>query len=280
MAGPTIQTLDYEKIGPGTLPAEIWLLIIDDSLTNPELKQVRLVSTAFYDYATPHLFRHVYFSLNEPNMKALANIAASPHLRNHVKSLYIDPAVYYDRVVESAESYASKGEEYFSQLLGTTPEVKEPRLSATMLRKMLIAYPEEQVARNLKLPVDLVRQFRAGFRSYNDQSRYQGSFGAARERHWDACFVDALILFKNVTNVELHITWKDASASALKEYLYPSLHETNGTSNYRSCFRGPGPMARNMHPLHLPPQVGPRTFQFVVPTVSRLFRGLFVSETP
>ena len=127
-----------------TLPNEIWKLVTSH-LDNATLKNARLVNSAFKDFSTPRLYRHVCLSVTRENLQNLLRLSKNEELSQHVQVLYLDLTTYLPNI--SPEQYAQWMEQEFYSYTGfhTRSTGNTGPLSAAKLLKVLETNPASKL---------------------------------------------------------------------------------------------------------------------------------------
>ena len=116
----------------GPLPQELWNVVIS-GLENNDLKNVRLVSLAFRDFASPYLFKTAYFSVIPENIGNIMAWSRDEELRKYVRVLRLDTAAYTPRISSDAE-YASWMSRAFESLYDLPPQLSGPLHGQNLLK--------------------------------------------------------------------------------------------------------------------------------------------------
>jgi hypothetical protein len=259
------------------VPQEIWENIIKvGDLSGATLKALRLTTSFLKDFATPELFKVACVSVNKANIIAFEHILASPHLSRHIQTLVLDAATYESRI--TTKKYADRAAKYFKEVLG----LKEPGyLSASNLREVL----EDETSNTA-----FGQLFRAGFVSYYTRAEFQDTMFSEAQQvrqepgRWHPTldwinptrqimrplFHDIFYSCPKLCRVELSTRWESTTNEPLRQFLAATLTPaelgtitagvplspiTQQAGVAQSLFSGPGPLARSLHPLSLPPCV-------------------------
>lgn len=245
-------------------PAEVWEIILDSScLQRADLKRIRLVARLLNDIVTARLFEQVCFSANGENLYALNQLLQSESLIRHVNTLLIDTTVY--PYPESKQHYAQMAQHHFHSNLALTT----PPFHAQNLENILNGSAHEEIpGYSWPQSADI---FCMGYRKYESAARFQENYISS-----DQCYVDLVHVLSSLSHLR--------TVALLPQWHLPSCHlqqlsTTTLDSNFRTeiknspslseliasrsqfrplehrgwVFTGPGPTARFMHPLHMPP---------------------------
>ena len=116
------------------LPDEMWKLVISH-MQNEDLKNARLVNTAFKELSTPQLFSHACLSLTPENLENLLELTKNHELSQYVQVLYLDLTTYFPNMTPSEFAHRMQAEfDAYSAFF--SPQVTGP-LSAAKLLKVL-----------------------------------------------------------------------------------------------------------------------------------------------
>ena len=124
------------------LPNEIWKLVISN-LENATLKTTRQVNSAFKDFATPKLFRHVCLSLGSDNQCNLMDLADSEDLSHHVQVMYLDLTTYASNM--TPREYAQWMSAHLETYAGLPQSEDVGPLSSSKLYKVLESNPAKDL---------------------------------------------------------------------------------------------------------------------------------------
>lgn len=259
---------------------EIWgLVILQPLLDRKDLKNIRLVCTAFRDFATPRLYKQVSFSLIRENVSSLRNIGKSPSLFSLVETIDLDNSIFMP--VPTIHTYCELATSHFEKYLG--PQAKGP-FSESNLRAVMSASPSTKLPDQfLSKPLSLA--FQHGFRLNHARSEYRIKFG-----HDVKGIIPRLKKliepFKNLKSVNMYQEWHRSNLihgqpcdRMFKAYLKKHLKTTTFdliagltvddkeidvdiVPTDMSLFVGPGVAARTMDPLWVPPTYPPRPHSF------------------
>ena len=99
-------------------------------MENRDLKNARLISQGWKDFATPHLFRHAVFSLVAENVANLRKLADSD-LGRHIERLHLDATAFVRTMTPS--TYADYMSHWFAKLLQMEVPICGPLCQGNLL---------------------------------------------------------------------------------------------------------------------------------------------------
>jgi F-box domain len=116
----------------GPLPPELWTAVLAKA-DHRSLKNARRVNTTFRDLATPFLFDHIVYSVDEKNIRNLRLLSRS-NLSKHVQFMYLDTTSYRQAI--DTRRYAQLTSGYFGAAFNLGLQKSGP-LSESALLKIL-----------------------------------------------------------------------------------------------------------------------------------------------
>ena len=135
------------------MPVEL-LHQICENLTQPDLRNCRLVCRHFRFTAEKFLFRHILLRRNAESFMRLRLIANHPEIRNHVRSLCYDPRLFSSPFYEDFETWYSAvlGYDHWSHsaVMDYAPKLKRKELEAHY-QKYCALYHSDQITRNYEV---------------------------------------------------------------------------------------------------------------------------------
>lgn len=244
------------------LPLEIWTIVLKDTcLREPDLKNIRATCKDFRDIVTPKLFQKVCFSVHSSNQWNLSQLLCAKHLVQHVNILVIDTTVYRST---DMHTYARMAEKHFQNNLGLTmPGFLRHNLLAVLVGDSPAMFPWD----NPK-SADI---FNAGYRHHQSAAMVQDNY-----LQHDSCYEDLIVVLfclNQLCCIYLSYDWHPTNKH-VEQFANPVLDAAieNQIGNNESpselivprpwfeplyqrgwVFDGPGALARNFHPLHVPP---------------------------
>ena len=217
---PPAATDEFDK---KKFPDEIWKTVISN-LPNTDLKQARLVNSAFSEFATPYLFEAVGYSPVAETHARILKLAKDENLAKHVRALYLDTASYF--AIVSSATYAEAMARCFANRLGVDFErFEEGPLSPQNLLKVLRTDPAISLGESC-LSSQLRKAFVAGYALFHGRGDAEGE-----RLYADAIYKSLIKLlpsFKNLTHVETVDLWTPVKDQAehFDAYLYHNLPAT------------------------------------------------------
>ena len=278
----------YDLDGP--LPPELWTLVLARLIPSyVDLKAARRVNSSFRDIATPILFDHVVFALDEKVTKNLNMLAKNSELSKHVRRLYLDLTNYGHSL--DTRQYAQMTASHYQLVYKLPPQPTGP-LSVGSLLRVLRADPLEELGKNcLSGEHTLVPDARcdtdtcigtARARYVQGYAAYHGRADYYQEQLQDDGVYKTLIAllakFDKINHFELLSLWTQRTPQSTKSpdtspeietFLRKTLPEASLKlikglkvseplnkldKSSISQFCAPGVTARRMNPLMMPPR--------------------------
>lgn len=246
-------------------PREVWEIILkDDCLHRADLKKIRLVARTLSDIVTPTLFEQICFSANVETIYAFTQLLRCENLVQHVKTLVVYTTTY--KHCETTEHYAELVRLHFLSTL----ELRRPAFSKENLMKILDSRPHTTIPGYPAIENESAQIFRMGYKQYLSAAEFQDKYLEYLCYEDLVCVIACLkglrriILSPNwhLPGGHLHrlsaVTWdpeikKEIEHSESLLDLITRQSEFHPLEHRGWVFTGPGPTARSMHPLHIPP---------------------------
>jgi hypothetical protein len=258
------------------IPSDIWEIIFHScSFTGAELKEFRLVNKAFNECTTPLLFEHACSSVTEDNIANLKELLDRKDLGRHVKTLWIDCAVFDKHL--SLRDYNSLT---FFQLEDAIEACLRLNLKGfqsvaqqilTCSKSLDFKPPVSMSVEERSLQKSIRAYYMEGYKKYHSMAEFQANYGKnQRVAMLRAC----LQTFDNLESIFFFTDWTPPSAEAIMDWwdiLSRPLTDDGDTNNRlplvseeiskvvtetsRSIREPsfPGSSARSMRPVHLRP---------------------------
>jgi len=267
--GVQVTVLGHDKLFtmeslPALFPPEIWTMILKhDFLQRVDLKNVRLVCRALREIVTPMLFEEVCFSASFDTVISFSHLLTSQDLVQHVKTLVVDTTTY--KKCDTKEDYAKLASSHFRDTL----YLSGPAFECSNLMEMLDERPYIRIP-GYHWTEGAGFSFHTGYIQYQAAAEFQALY---LEHDCYSDLVHVIPQLKDLRRIKLSPDWHLPSShlqQLRKVAWHPAFEEEIDNSEsildlitrqvawhplgiQGWVFTGPGPTARNMYPLHVPP---------------------------